>query len=510
MIIRTANGPVCGERRDSVAVFRGIPYGTAQRFMPPQPAAAWEEVRDCTRNGPIAVQHGGSISGSEGLGPYFSGGRPQDFGAAQEVCSEDCLVLNVLTPLNAAADAPRGGRPVLVYIHGGGFSSGSGTLVIGAHRFVQEQDVVLVGVNHRLNVFGYLYLEHLDKKYAGSGMAGMLDLVLALQWVQQNIAAFGGDPAQVTIMGESGGGMKISTLLAMPAAAGLFCRAIVESGSAPVGTYLPQQAQKTAAALLQELGLAPEEYAALETIPAEELLDAFEAVCRKDHSFMVTPVADGTNLAPNPAESFAAPEISRNIPLMVGSSEDEMGVFTPHELLRSITWENLAEILQNAPAHRCKGDAVEATVVEKRIAAVRAASPADISPAHLYLHIVSMGSFLGGGAFHQAMAKAEQGGAPVYHYVVNYDSPLPDMEELRCSWHTADLPLQLRVVLHPESEALSQTMAAAVGAFVRSGDPSTPALAWPAFTPAERLTMVFDEPSRVESDPWCAVREAME
>ena len=508
MIIQTSCGSVRGEVRESAAVFRGIPYGTAQRFLPPVPAPAWSGVRDCTRNGPIAVQNGGSISGSEGLGAYFSGGRPEDFGVAQEVQSEDCLVLNVLTPLNAAGDAPRGGRPVLVYIHGGGFSGGSGSLAIGARRFVQEQDVVLVSVNHRLNVFGYLYLEHLDKKYAGSGMAGMLDLVLALQWVRENIAAFGGDPAQVTIMGESGGGMKVSTLLAMPAAKGLFARAIVESGSAPVGTHLPAQAAELTAALLQQLNLAPEQVSALEPLPAQELLAAFEAVLRSRRGFMQEPVADGANLAPNPEKSFDAVTLSRDIPLMVGSSEDEMGVFTPQELLRSITWENLAETLCSRPVHRKIGGQLSKEAVEKRIAAFRTVMGEDVSPVHLYLRMVSLDSFLGGGAFHQAMAQARQGGAPVYHYAVHYDSPLPGMEELRCAWHTADLPLQLRVVLYPESEALSRTMADAVGAFVRSGDPSVPALAWPAFDEAQRLTMVFDKTCRVESDPWRAVREA--
>ena len=508
MIIQTSCGSVRGEVRGSTAVFRGIPYGAAQRFRPPVPAAAWTEVRDCTRNGPVAVQNGGSISGSEGLGAYFSGGHLEDFGVAQEVQGEDCLVLNVLTPLNAACDAPRGSRPVLVYIHGGGFSSGSGSLVIGAHRFVQEQDVVLVGVNHRLNVFGYLYLEHLDKKYAGSGMAGMLDLVLALQWVRDNIAAFGGDPAQVTIMGESGGGMKVSTLLAMPAAQGLFARAIVESGSAPVGTHLPEQAAELTAGLLQQLKLAPEKVGVLETLPARELLAAFEAVLRSRGGLMQEPVADGVNLAANPERSFDAAALSRDIPLMVGSSEDELGVFTPQELLRGITWENLAEILCKNAGHRSMGAALTREAAEKRIAVFRAVMGEEVSPAHLFLRMVSLDSFLGGGAFYQAMAKARQGGAPVYHYAVHYDSPLPGMEELRCSWHTADLPLQLRVVLHPESEPVSRAMADAVGAFVRSGDPSAPGLAWPAFDEAQRLTMVFDDVCRVEKDPWRPVREA--
>ncbi len=498
MIVQTTQGAVRGEERGGVGVFRGIPYGKAERFCPPQPAEGWTGVRDCTRNGPIAVQNGGSISGSQGLGAYFSGGHPEDFGVADEVQSEGCLVLNVLTP---GVQAEK--KPVLVYIHGGGFATGSGSLVIGAHRFVQEQQVVLVGVNHRLNVFGYLRLEHLDAKYAGSGMAGMLDLVLALRWVRRNIAAFGGDPDAVTIMGESGGGMKVTTLLAMPEAAGLFCRAIVESGSGPAGTLLPRQAEEYTAALAQKLGMERLDPAVLAALPAEELLAAAQGI-------YFEPVAEGGYLAPNPDDVFRVEPFARTIPLMVGSSEDELGVFTPQELLRGITWENLASALLTADSRRGMGKpSLTPENVQARIDAFRAADRKENSAAHLYLKMRSMSSFLGGGAFHHAMAAAKESAAPVYHYAVAYDSPLPGAEDLRCAWHTADLPLQLRVVLYPESEPLSCALAAAVGAFVRCGDPSTPVLPWPAFEEKDRLTMVFDEVCRVESDPWRPQREAL-
>lgn len=508
MIVDTTHGKVKGFMRENTAVFCGIPYGAScggeARFLPPQPAADWDGVRDCTQNGPIAVQNGGSISGSEGLGAYFSGGRPEDFGVATEVQSEDCLVLNVLTP------SIGGKKPVLVYIHGGGYASGSGSLVVGAHRFVQEQDVVLVGVNHRLNVFGYLYLEHLDKKYAGSGMAGMLDLVLALEWVRDNIAAFGGDPDAVTIMGESGGGMKINTLLAMPQAAGLFCRAVVESGSAPAGTLLPEKAAVSTAALTQKLGMATPDAAALAAVPAQQLLAAW-AETAADHSLAFGPVADGVNLLPNAAGDFRVEAFSRHIPLLVGSSEDEMGVFTPREMLRGITWENLPEHLLQAGRRRSMKEAAPCTpeTVRSRIDAFCAADRKGDSAAHTYLKMISMSGFLGGGAFHQAMAWAQQAAAPVYHYAVSFDTPLPGMEELRCAWHTADLPLQLRVVLYPECEALSRRMAAALGAFVRTGSPATEALPWPAFDAQQRAVMVFDEECRIESDPWRQMRESL-
>ena len=231
-IVATTHGRVLGENRNGVAVFRGIPYGAdcgkKRRFLPPLPAENWEEIRDCTHNGHIAMQYGGSISAV----PYWNGGHPEKFKLEEEVQGEDCLVLNVLTP---GIDAEK--RPVLVYIHGGGFLNGSGSLVLGADDLVREQDLVLVGVNHRLTIFGYLYLGHLDAAYASSGMAGILDLLLALEWVRDNIAAFGGDPDRVTIMGESGGAMKVSNLLDIPQARGLFRSTVIESGSCPTGTY---------------------------------------------------------------------------------------------------------------------------------------------------------------------------------------------------------------------------------------------------------------------------------
>ena len=163
---------------------------------------------------------------------------------------ENCLVLNVLTP---GTDDKK--RPVLIYIHGGGFTTNSGSILTGGDKLVREQNIVAVSVNHRLNAFGFLYLGDLDPKYKDSGMTGMLDLVLALHWVQDNIAFFGGDPSRVTLMGESGGGMKISTLLAMKEAKGLFAQAIIESGSNVVGTYIRGQATQDALAFLKRAGV---------------------------------------------------------------------------------------------------------------------------------------------------------------------------------------------------------------------------------------------------------------
>src|SRR4051812_34873152 len=218
-IAETRQGRVQGASVRGVHMFRGIPYGGATestgRFLPPSKPAKWAGVRDATLTGPRCVQGPENIFTHPIIGEYFAGGRPDRLELAKQTDSENCLVLNVLTP------GLRGKRPVMVYIHGGGFTSGSSALTLFSDGLVREQDVVLVGVNHRLNVFGYTYLGGLSSKYA-TGNVGQLDLVAALEWVRQNIAQFGGDPSKVMIFGESGGGAKVSALMAMPAAKGLF------------------------------------------------------------------------------------------------------------------------------------------------------------------------------------------------------------------------------------------------------------------------------------------------
>jgi len=221
-VAETVYGRVRGASVRGVHVFRGIPYGGptegAGRFMPPSKPAKWAGVRDATVTGPRCTQGEGNIFLHPIIGEYFGGGRADRVELARQTDSENCLVLNILTT------GLRGKRPVMVYLHGGGLASGSGLLTLYGDGLPREQDVVVVGVNHRLNVFGYTYLGGLSPKYA-TGNAGQLDLIAALEWVRDNIAQFGGDPAKVMIFGESGGGAKVSALLAMSAAKGLFHRA---------------------------------------------------------------------------------------------------------------------------------------------------------------------------------------------------------------------------------------------------------------------------------------------
>lgn len=500
----TVCGRVRGEERQGAAVFRGIPYGDScsgsRRFQAPQPALKWEGIRDCTRNGCYAPQFGCSISGSRELGAYFSGGHPEKFGVDEEEQSEDCLVLNVVTP---GCDDKK--RPVVVYIHGGGFSTGSGTLVLGADRWAQEEDLVVVGINHRLNLFGYLYLGDLDESYADSGVAGMLDLILALEWVQKNIGNFGGDPGRVTIMGESGGGAKVSTLLAMKEARGLFRAAIVESGSIPVGCKSREEGTQQALKLLEKLGIPKDRLSLLEDKTTEELLQAMKE-SENMGAMEFQPVADGIHIEAQ--HGYTAPEGAENIPLLVGASEEETAIFMDPALLESITWENmesaLAETAAEEPLYHISREGWRDIIRRFREMDER-----DSAPAHIFAKICSQASMLGGGAYYQAMQKAGQT-APVYSYVIACPSPHPGLEGQKYAWHTADLPLQMRIVLHPESEALSRKMAHAWAAFIRNGNPSAEDMEWKPFTQEEKWTMVIDEEWRMEKDPWGEKRMCME
>lgn len=503
-VTKTTHGYVRGENRDGIAIFRGIPYGGAcdgqRRFLPPIPAEHWDGILDCTQNGPYAVQEGCSISGSKELGAYFSGGRPELFGVAEERQSENCLVLNVLTP---GLDEQK--RPVVVYIHGGGFTSGSGTLVLGADKFVREEDIVVIGINHRLNVFGYLYLGELDARYAQSGMAGMLDIVLALQWIRDNAQAFGGDPTRVTIMGESGGGMKVNHLLAMEQARGLFHRAIVESSPLSVAQLSRKDAAAFTDRLLKALKIERSQWRKLLDIPAQELVAAVMKL--ETHPLSILPVADEISLSYDPGKSYTAPEISKDIPVMIGSSEDEVGVFVREDEIY-VTADHLAEKLLEASPNWClQNSSITVDNVEEIVRFVQSTNDKNDDAVHLLVKIKSLFGELGGDAYEQAKVMAEANTAPVYHYLVRYDSPCPGWPDRRFSWHTADLPLQFRIVLYPQSERLSRQMAHTWAAFIRTGDPSTDSLVWPRFTNEEKNMMVFDQTSEVRADPFEQMRK---
>ncbi len=490
-VVRTVHGLVKGQGRNGVGVFRGIPYGDRvdgdRRFQPPRAVGDWEGVLDCTKNGPIAMQFGTSISGSWDFGDYFSGGKRELFGCEDEVQSENCLVLDVVTP---GIDDRK--RPVAVYIHGGGYAGGSGTLVLGADRWVKEENIVAVGINHRLNVFGYLDLSAFDKRFERSGMAGILDLVLALEWVRDNIAAFGGDPARVTVMGESGGGSKINTLLAMDGAKGLFRAAIVESGSGIPGSMDSGEATDNAKALMSELGIGGDWQKLLE-LPAQDILSA----CDRAGIRRFSPSANDTDLPYNAAMKYL--EADESLPLLVGSSSEEGGAFCEPE---ELTWDDLPDRLADGTIPGITKDNAGDV-----IARFRALDPSCDDPFRMLLRLQCLCGGRWTRSFNQALEKAEKGAGTVYSYLVTFPSPHARAPERRMAWHTADLPLQMRIVAHECCEGVSEKMAHAWAQFIRTGSPSTQELEWPAFTADGRETMVFDTVTGIKKDPMAPYRK---
>ena len=337
-VIETTNGRVQGLISNAILAFKGIRYGAAPvgelRWAPPQRPDRWDTIEDCSSYGAPAIQEAGGITAAPTTDFGMQMGQVFSTPSELKIQNEDCLFLNVWTP---GVDARK--RPVMVWIHGGGFAYGSGGQPIysceGLARF---GDVVSVSLNHRLNVFGYLHLgDAFGPAYASSGTVGMQDLVLALEWVRDNIARFGGDPGNVTIMGQSGGGAKVSTLLAMPSAKGLFHKASIQSGPAlMVGTK--EQAAAATTRLLAELGVSAGDLKALQAIPPQKLVAAAAKVRAAGG-----PIIDGVAITHHPFTP-GAPDESLDVPILVGWVKDEPTIFTAGEpWFGTMTEADLAE-----------------------------------------------------------------------------------------------------------------------------------------------------------------------
>jgi para-nitrobenzyl esterase len=504
-VVKTNKGQLRGLNENGVVVFKGVPYAGpsdgANRFKPPTRLEPWQGVRDAVEYGPQAIQNRdpNSLPGSS-------------TGGAQ---SENCQFLNVWTP--DVGDDKK--RPVMFYSHGGGFATGSGgsgkNPAHDGSALAKNYDVVVVTHNHRLALMGYLYLgDILGEEYAASGIVGMLDIVAALEWVRDNIEAFGGDPGNVMIWGESGGGAKVSTLLAMPPAHGLFHKASIESG--PGIRMTPRDAgTATARALLEDLGLKEAQARQLLQVPVDRLLE-FQAKHINAARGTVggfAPVVAGPYLPAHPFDPVA-PAISKNIPLIVGTNKDETIFQSEHLPLPEAT-----QIfnLDNAGLHeriaKALGD--KASQTDHVLAVYRENRP-KASPTDLYIAITT-GMGMWANAITLAERKVEQNGAPVFMYIFAYESEVPVAKTINYpmkSPHAMEMAFKFD---HPENNPnagnrperfdAARNMSKAWATFAKTGNPSFDGIPrWPAYALDTRATMILDAQCRVVNDPYAPER----
>lgn len=481
-IARTRYGRVRGTERDAIQIFKGIRYAAdtgPRRFLPPVPPEPWSGIAEAIEYGPASPQRGTS-----------------------ERTSEDCLFLNVWTP--GLRDGRR--RPVMVYFHGGAHSTGSGSSPLyDGTRLALRGDVVVVTVNHRLNVFGYGFFARMGgPELADSGNVGNLDLVLALQWVRDNAAEFGGDPGNVTIFGQSGGGAKVVTLMAMPVASGLFHKAATMSGQ-HVTVMGPRNADRRARAFLDALAIPHDRIDLLRSAPAERLVEALDLadpiLQRERITFWSVLDARST-----PVHPFypTAPRLSAHIPMIIGNTHDETRAFLGgDERNHRLTWAELPARLEPEMVADIDRDLV--------VRRYRELYP-QYTPSEVFFAATTAGRSWRGHLI-QAEERARIG-APAWMYQLDFPSPA-EGGRLR-AFHTLDIPLVFDNIAAEGSQTGTSAAAQAVAdrmsgsflALARTGDPNHPGLPqWPKYELPGRRTMIFDTQTRMVADPRREERE---
>jgi para-nitrobenzyl esterase len=504
-----------GSVENGIYVYRGVPHGmdTAKtRFAAPQPAERWEGVKECLAWAPRTIQPYSPPPAPRKMPPPTetrAPARPRntyrmppDMGGE----SEDCLHLNVWTP--ALRDS--GKRPVMVYFHGGGYTYGTvNSVLYDGNRLAHRGDVVVVTVNGRLNAFGFLYLAELGGPgFEDSGMAGQLDLVLALRWIRENIKEFGGDASRVMVFGQSGGGGKCSTLMAMPPAKGLFHRVICMSGQLIAGTPR-ERATERARAVLKELNLTPGKIDLIRTMPVAQIKEAARA------GGNYGPVTDGRSLPHDPFWPEAA-ALSLDVPLILGNTHDETRFLggVPGVDLFALDWDGVVPALKASTGLR-------EFQPEELVARYREWHP-QYTATDVYFQITTDTRVWRAEQL-AAEKRAVNPESQKRTWVYQMDWASPAAEGRYKAPHTMDLPFAFDNVAiapgmvgdTPEQQARAQAMADAVSesyiAFAKTGNPNNPHVPqWPNFDLTHRATMIFDDKVRVEDDPRQRERKYIE
>ena len=485
--VQTTYGLIEGYLDGTIYTFKGIQYAQAERFMPPQFPNSFSELRQCKLYGPQAPQNESLVWNRNTQTDYAFGNQffiePMD--------EKECLVLNVWTP--AIRDGKK--RPVFLWVHGGGYFTGSGHDLpcYEGYALAEKGDIVVVNINHRLNILGYLDLTALGGKYTESVNLGMQDIVKSLEWVQANIDKFGGDPGNVTIGGQSGGGGKISTVLAMPSAKGLFNKAIVQSGSTLRQTE-SEVSQKLGLAVVEELGIKPAEAEKLNDFTYDELVAAgqraiakFTAEARANGArgrFGYAPTVDGKFLTQHPFDPVA-PEVSRDVPMLIGTDFNE---FT-FDINISVTQEEVREKLI---------ERMGAEKADRYINAYKKAYPNSEPKEMLYADLGFRS-----GAVKQAAVKSAQGGANAYLYLFTWK---PESNALGAS-HGMELPFMFNnVSLQREMTGASEKaykfedlVSSSWISFIKTGDPNVKGMpVWEPYNTETGVTMILDNECKVE------------